>query len=49
MHLIVEGAEPGLMHMGVDLGGADICVAQHGLDGTEVGTVIQKMGGKGMP
>ena len=35
-------------HLGIDLGGGDIGVAQHLLNGVEVCAVFQQMGGKGM-
>ena len=35
--------------MGVDLGRADIGVAEHGLHGAEVGTVVEEVGGNGAP
>ena len=33
---------------GVDLGGGDIRVAQHFLDGAQIRTVLQQVGGKGV-
>ena len=33
MHLVAESAEPGLVDMGIDLGRADVGVAEHGLHG----------------
>lgn len=35
--------------MGVNLSGADTFVAEHLLDGTQVGTVLDKLGGKAVP
>ncbi len=35
--------------MGIDLGGGDICKNENELDGTEISTTFEKMGGKGMP
>ena len=32
--------------VGVDLGGADVGVAEHALDGAEVGTVHEQVGGE---
>jgi hypothetical protein len=49
MHLVVEGAEPCLVDVGVDLGRADVGVAKHGLDGAEVSAVVQQVGGNGAP
>lgn len=34
--------------VGVDLGGGDVGVAEHFLDGPEVGAVVQEMGGEGV-
>ena len=33
-------------HVGVNLGGGDIGMAQHHLHGTQVGPALQKMAGK---
>lgn len=41
-------AEMGVGDMGVDLGRRDVRVAEHGLDGTEVGAVHQEVGREGM-
>jgi hypothetical protein len=49
MHLVVERAEPRLMDVGVDLGRADVGVAQHGLHSAEVGAVVEEVGGNGAP
>ncbi len=35
-------------HVGVNLGGGNIRVPQHDLDGTQVGTALQKVAGKRM-
>jgi hypothetical protein len=35
-------------HVGVDLGGADVGVAQQGLDHPQVGAAFQQVGGEGM-
>ncbi len=45
MHLL----ETALIHMGVDLSRGDVGMTQHLLDDTEVSTIIQEVGGKGMP
>lgn len=34
--------------MGVDLGGEDALVAEHLLDGAEVGSVLDEVGGEGV-
>jgi hypothetical protein len=49
MHLVIEGAEPGLVDMGVDLGRADVGVPEHGLHGPEVGAVVEEVRGNGAP
>lgn len=49
MKLLVHRFEPPLIHMGVDLGRGDVCVAQHLLDDTKIRAVIQQMGRKRMP
>lgn len=41
--------EVGVGDVGVNLGGADVSVAKHGLDRAEVGTVHEKVGGEGVP
>ena len=35
-------------HMGIDLGGGDVGVAQHLLHGAQVGAMVQQMGGEGV-
>ena len=35
-------------HMGVNLGGANVGVAKHCLDGTDIGAVGKQVGGKNM-
>jgi len=49
VHLIVEGAEPSLVDVGIDLRRADVGMAEHGLDSAEVGAVVQQVGGNGAP
>lgn len=34
--------------MGVDLGGADVGVTEEGLDGADIGTIHEEIGGEGM-
>ena len=34
--------------MGVDLGGGDVGVAEHGLDGAEIGAVHEEVGSEAM-
>ena len=41
--------EASLFDMGINLGGGDAGVAQHHLDGSEVGSVFQEVCCKGMP
>ena len=36
------------MDVGVDLGGGDIRMAQHGLDGSKVRAVLEQVGGEGV-
>ncbi len=46
MGFVVDVFELFFHHLGVDLGGGDIRVAQHFLDGAEVRAVFQKVGGE---
>ena len=48
MGLAVDVLQVVLHHMGVDLGGGDVRVAQHLLDGAEVRAVFQQMDGEGV-
>lgn len=41
-------AEVGVGDVGVDLGGGDVGVAEHGLDAAEVGAVHEEVGGEGV-
>ena len=41
-------AQMAAVQMHVDFGGADVFVAEHGLDGAEVGTPFEQMGGEGV-
>ncbi len=36
-------------HLSIDLGGRDICMAQHFLNGFQIRTVFQQVDSKGMP
>ena len=36
------------VHVGVDFGGSDAFMAQHTLDGTQIGTTFQQVGGERM-
>ncbi len=40
--------EVGVGDVGVDLGGGDVGVAEHGLDGAEIGAIHKEVGGKTM-
>lgn len=40
--------EGGGVYMGVDFGGGDALMAEHGLDDTEVGTTFEQFGGEGV-
>jgi len=44
----VGAAEAFDADVGVDLSGGDVGVAEHFLDGAEVGTVVEEMGRKGV-
>ena len=37
------------VHVGVYFGGSDAFMSQHALDGTQVGSAFQQVGGEGMP
>ena len=45
----MDFAEVGVGNVGVNLGGRDIGVAEHGLDGAEVGAVHEEVGGERVP
>ena len=45
---MVNVAQAALVHLGVDLGGADVGVPQHFLNGSERGTVGKQVTGKAM-
>jgi hypothetical protein len=42
----VHGAQVVAGDVGVDLRGGDVGVAEHGLDGAEVGAVLEQVGGE---
>jgi hypothetical protein len=46
--VVVSVAEAFFCDVGVDLGGGEGGVAEEGLDGTEVGPVVEEMSGKGV-
>ena len=46
MKIFVNIAELFVRHMGVDLGGGDVGVAEEGLDGADVGAVGKQVGGE---
>ena len=46
MGLVIDVLQLLLNDMGVDLGGGDIRVAQHLLDGAQVGAVFQQVDGE---
>ena len=48
MGLVVHVLQLLAHQLSIDLGGGNIGVAQHLLNGVEVGTVFQQMGGEGM-
>ncbi len=45
----MEFLKPSLGHLGIDLGGGQIRVAEQDLNRAEICAVFEKMGGKGMP
>ena len=45
----MQQLKPLLGHMGVDGGGGDVCMPQEHLDRPQVRSVIEQMGGKGVP
>ena len=49
MELLVDLGEALLVHVRVDLGGGDVGVAEEFLDHTEVGPILEQVGGKGVP
>ena len=49
MRLIVHAGQVLEIKVGVDLGGADIGVAQEFLHGTQIAAGFQQMAGEGMP
>lgn len=46
MELPVQGMEALGLHMGIDLGGADVGMAQQKLHGPQVSPAFQQVGGK---
>ena len=46
--LLVQGFQAFASDVGVDLGGADVGVAEEGLDGAQVGAVVDEVGGEGV-
>lgn len=48
MKLFVYFTQPLTGKVGVELGGGDVDMSKHGLDGAEVGAAFQEMGGKGV-
>lgn len=46
VEFLVDFFEMGVGDVGVDLSGGDVGVAEHGLDGTEVGAVHKEVGGE---
>ena len=49
MSLFINGFELLYRVMGIYLGGCQTAVAQYGLDGVQVGSVVQQMRRKGVP
>ena len=48
VEFLVDFAEVLVGDVGVDLGGADVGVAEEGLDGADVGAVVEEVGGEGV-
>ena len=48
MEAAVDGFEPAAVNVGIDLGSGNIRMAQHELDGPQIGTMFEEVGGKGM-
>jgi len=49
MNLLVQTLQAFSGNMGVDLCGGKVCVAEHELHTSQVGSVFQQVGGKGVP
>ena len=49
MELLVNTLEPLFGHMGITLGGGNIDMAQHDLDGPQIGPPFQQVAGKRVP
>ena len=49
MELFVNTSQPVIIHMSVDLGGFDVGVAEHFLQGPQVRTAGEQMGRKTVP
>jgi len=49
MKLVINAAEPLAAHVRVDLRRRDLAMPQHELDGAQIRSPFQKMGGKRMP
>lgn len=48
MEFFVDVAQVAVGHVGVDLGRADVCMTEEGLDTAQIGAITQKIGGKHM-
>ena len=46
MEFFVDFFKVSIRNVGVDLGGGDVAVAEHGLDASKVGAVHEKVGGE---
>jgi len=49
MKALVNGLESACVHMGIDLGGGNVGMAEHHLHRAEICPACQQVGGKGMP
>ena len=46
--LFVDRLKPAAVNVGVDLGGGDVWMTEHDLDGPKIGTMFEKVGGEWM-
>ena len=45
----MDVSQPSAFHVRIDLSRRDICMPQHGLNGSQIGPTFQQMRGKRMP
>ena len=46
METAVDGFESAVVNVGIDLGSGNIRMAQHQLDGPQIGAMLEEVGGK---